>query len=512
MTPFLILAFALCAALAANEVRAQATKIRPRLLLENLADLQYNGRQSSVANEPFKSYLRWLVEDAEASYWAPVVQVGTAKYRPPGAQWNDFVSMAPYWWPDPSKPDGLPYMKRDGYVNPEVADYPDKGNLVVNVGEGTINLAYAWYFARWNPSAFPRPADEYARRAIQQLRVWFVDPNTRMNPNMQFAQIRPGHRIDPEDGATGILDLSREIRLVEAISILSAHPTLWDRSMTAGMRVWMTQMLGWLENSPSGKKAAFAGNNLGIYYSGLVGIMKLYLGQRSAASYIRNACNSLLNSQVRPSGEMPAETGRSDSLHYTFFALEGFLKLAILSDKVQPGGKYGTGACWTNPNFKRAMAYPLPAVLSENPALWPHRLSGSRGFKPERGWELFYAGWLAWGNKQYKFGDAQYKWARKGGVGNWGRVFYPEPSTRVSIIGRASWMRMLGVSPQNAKEDTYKQRSAASLPVGAPRSKSVGKLAQDSETDFCHGLECRPFKMEDGSIIYAATSVDDYGA
>ena len=32
---------------------------------------------------------------------------------------NDFYSNGDYWWPDPSKPDGLPYLQRDGESNPD---------------------------------------------------------------------------------------------------------------------------------------------------------------------------------------------------------------------------------------------------------------------------------------------------------------------------------------------------------------------------------------------------------
>ena len=29
------------------------------------------------------------------------------------------MSLAPYWWPDPTRPEGLPFVRRDGEVNPE---------------------------------------------------------------------------------------------------------------------------------------------------------------------------------------------------------------------------------------------------------------------------------------------------------------------------------------------------------------------------------------------------------
>src|SRR5215510_4532646 len=32
---------------------------------------------------------------------------------------HDFYSNGDYWWPDPAKPDGLPYIQRDGQSNPD---------------------------------------------------------------------------------------------------------------------------------------------------------------------------------------------------------------------------------------------------------------------------------------------------------------------------------------------------------------------------------------------------------
>jgi hypothetical protein len=33
---------------------------------------------------------------------------------------HDYVSQAPYWWPDSSKKDGKPYIRKDGRRNPEI--------------------------------------------------------------------------------------------------------------------------------------------------------------------------------------------------------------------------------------------------------------------------------------------------------------------------------------------------------------------------------------------------------
>ena len=41
------------------------------------------------------------------------------KQVPPSGDKHDYMSIGSYWWPDPSKPNGLPYIRKDGERNPE---------------------------------------------------------------------------------------------------------------------------------------------------------------------------------------------------------------------------------------------------------------------------------------------------------------------------------------------------------------------------------------------------------
>ena len=42
----------------------------------------------------------------------------TAKLFPPSGNKNNYASYSRYWWPDPAKADGLPYIRRDGETYP----------------------------------------------------------------------------------------------------------------------------------------------------------------------------------------------------------------------------------------------------------------------------------------------------------------------------------------------------------------------------------------------------------
>src|SRR4051812_27315839 len=57
--------------------------------------------------------------DADAALKAPLFTVTSKTRVPPSGDKRDYMSLGPYWWPNPETSDGLPYVRRDGMVNPE---------------------------------------------------------------------------------------------------------------------------------------------------------------------------------------------------------------------------------------------------------------------------------------------------------------------------------------------------------------------------------------------------------
>src|SRR5688572_28628229 len=119
-----------------------------------------------------------LLKDADKALKEGPFSVMEKKHMPPSGDKHDYMSLAPYHWPDPSKPDGLPYIRKDGQTNPEVKDYKDK-EYMPKLCEMVHTLALAYYFTG---------EKMYATHAAKLLRVWFLDTATRMNPNLNFGQ------------------------------------------------------------------------------------------------------------------------------------------------------------------------------------------------------------------------------------------------------------------------------------------------------------------------------------
>jgi hypothetical protein len=240
---------------------------------------------------------------------------------PPSGDKHDYESQGPYWWPDPKSKDGLPYIRRDGERNPEITKLTDH-TFLSRMEEAVKTLSLA-YFLTGN--------EAYAKKTRAFLRTWFIEPDTRMNPNLRYGQRIPGIT----DGrGIGIIE-TRELGVVaDAVGLIQDSKT-WTKEDQRGMEDWMRQYLDWLLHSENGKDEADEHNNHGTWYDVQVASLALFTGQEDIArqTLIRSR-DERLPKHIDLDGRQPFELARTRSWSYSLMNLQSFFTLATLGEKI----------------------------------------------------------------------------------------------------------------------------------------------------------------------------------
>jgi hypothetical protein len=257
-----------------------------------------------------------VIKRADTALAGPTYTVVDKTRTPPSGDKHDYISMGPYWWPDPTKPNGEPYVRRDGEFNPERStnafDVTDLDAMSASVE--ALSLAY-WF----------TDDARYATKAAQLLRVWFLDPATRMNPNTKYAQGVPGRSTGR---AEGVLDTYRLLRVIEGVGLLAPSKALSDAEQK-GLERWFADYATWMRTDPNGREEQAAANNHGIWFDYQLAGFSLFARQDAVArQVVAEAGARRIATQVAPNGSLPLELTRTRALHYSYFALEALVGTA----------------------------------------------------------------------------------------------------------------------------------------------------------------------------------------
>lgn len=281
-----------------------------------------DGVRTSIASgsKEYAAALKYLKTEAEKALKVRPVSVMEKKQLPPSGDKHDYMSIGKYWWPNPEKKDGRPYIRRDGEVNPEGKDFPDDGNMG-QMFKTVVTLSFASYYLG---------NESYAQHAVQMLRTWFLDSATCMNPNLNFAQAVPGSN----DGrGAGIIDTHQLPVLIDALGLLDASSafTAEDRE---GLAKWFREYLRWLRESKNGKQEAKANNNHGTWYDVQVVSVAFFVGDMEFARTVLNASREKrIALQIEPDGTQPKELERTRSFGYSLFNLKALVQLSLLGER-----------------------------------------------------------------------------------------------------------------------------------------------------------------------------------
>jgi len=285
------------------------------VLLKNKKAIASRNPEKLMALQEVKATADLILKEGK------LYSVMNKKKVPPSGDKHDYMSQAPYWWADTTKPDGLPYIRRDGERNPEYYDLSDSEEMDYIINDTEI-LALAFYFTK---------DERYAAHAARLLKTWFLDTETLQNPNLNFGQGIPG--INTGRGI-GIIETRSFPRLIDA-TILLQESKNWSKEDHKSLKKWFAAYLSWLTESPLGKDEADEHNNHGTYYDVQIMAYALFTDQPELAKKQIEVAKSRIQSQMKPDGSQPFELERTVSWGYTNMNLAGFFKIARLAEKVR---------------------------------------------------------------------------------------------------------------------------------------------------------------------------------
>lgn len=256
-----------------------------------------------------------LLEGAEALLNQSYKYVTDKEMTPPSGTKKDYVSISRYWHLDST---GAQTIYNERFSTPLVEEF-DRPKLA-KMSSAVYGLALAYYFSE---------DEKYAEKATELVKGWFLNPETRMRPNMNFSQIRLGVPDTGGGGTQGIIDGIDFVPVVDAVSLLydSRH---WTKNDHVALKLWFLEFIDWIAGNYN--PDAYETVNVSTWMDVQRAIYYLFVEEEyklDSNSYIR-PLEERIQMQFNPAGIQPYEISRGRPQHYVYFNLRAYMNLASI--------------------------------------------------------------------------------------------------------------------------------------------------------------------------------------
>ena len=311
----------------------------------------------------------------------PVTITASTSPRSAGGR-HDFFSEGDYWWQNPENPNG-PYIQRDGMSNPD--NFVAHRRYLMRLSVQVPALTAGWLLTK---------KKIYAKKAAEHLRAWFLTEETRMNPNLQYAQAIKG--ITTGRGI-GIIDTIHLVEVARAVEILEGSGVL-KKAEVAGIKKWFADYLQWLTTSKNGQDEREAKNNHGTCWVMQAAAFAHLTGNWEVLEFCRSRFKTVLvPNQIEKDGSFPLELRRTKPYAYSLFNLEAFAAACqILSTPDDDLWKFETA---DGRSVARAVSFMFPFIKDKKTWTRPPDVMYDKEF-PMRQSSLLFGG-MALGRPEY---------------------------------------------------------------------------------------------------------------
>lgn len=295
-------------------------KQESQLIIIDYDDLIFIKERISIGISEYKEAYQQLINEANGLLNVKPYSVMEKTETPASGDKHDYYSIGTYWWPDSTKENGLPYIRKDGITNPKVSsDAFDKSRRSKTIHAiETLSLAY-----------FYSENESYAKKAVDFIRTWFINPETRMNPNINFGQAIPGINNGRD---VGVIDFSILPACLDHIELLKSSK-YWQPKDQEKLKNWLSEFLEWFLTSRIALAESRKPNNHGTYYDFQVAYISYYLGKTETTQGILEGAQRRIDWQIKDDGSQPEELIRTRSYEYSIANLRALTLLARIGEK-----------------------------------------------------------------------------------------------------------------------------------------------------------------------------------
>lgn len=382
--------------------------------------------------------LNSIISNAENALNQRAFSVMNKTLRPPSNDKHDYVSIGVYWWPCSSQrggppscectngtsstcvttsptcdvTTGLPWVSCDGHIN-RVANAAGDQPSFAGLSNVVSALAQGFYWTR---------NETFALRVVELVRIWFLEPDTRMNPNLNFGQSFPG--VSNNGTFSGLIETDGVlINILDSIALLTVDApcgvggascsgsNVWTQTDDAALISWLTEWSQWLSLSPFSNEALTFFNNHQTWLRGAWFLVSAWLndtalGEKLLLGAKGGGPHPSICGQIGEGGSLPAEENRVNSIGYVIMDLRALLNLCAASRYapfVEAGGERTTGDLYTfqcvggnQSSVLKAVEYMIPFALGEETWPFPSETTDFSGVAP-----LFRQAAVSWDNSTF---------------------------------------------------------------------------------------------------------------
>ena len=346
-----------------------------KLLLMQEARLEqlksaYSGKEEPSIPPETKGMATKIVKEADKRVGKPVITITENENLQASKDPHDYFSIGRYFWPDPSKPNGLPWINRDGETNPDAVKASDEKKLseMIHTVE-YLSLAYRL-----------TGEEKYGAEAARFLRGFFLDAETKMNPRLNYGQSVPGQKTGR---GSGLIDTRGFMILPDVLKLLEKCPA-WTVKDREEVKAWWIQYGEWMQSSKIGLQERKAPNNHGAAYDvQLSAVLVMAEKEDEAKKVLGESLPARLDAHITPEGKQPRELARTKSWSYSCFNLKNICKGAVMAQSLgidlwSHEGEGGRGS------LRKAMLYLVPFL--KNPEEWSEKQITKFDSKEARYW------------------------------------------------------------------------------------------------------------------------------